>query len=304
MRIKQTRIHNLDLYTKHIAAGASVKVIADLSDDVSALVRVGFADDSPDGTTLLPLTRGPVSRFNAEGKWQADKTKPKESRYIRTVRWKWKQWLGRGQSEEKEDFRDIHQECYPRIVTPPPSVEVTVRRYDSRVLIVSPTVNVDDAEDLKHVINLFLELIGYCEITATDLKSLVPPHIKQINWNLLPPGEYPWSRMKTHLTFALRRASEGVAAVIQDRQETLVSLRPNTIYVGVNGFSDYIAYEFKTQEIVVLESIRRDNAIYVFGHDWEAASRLSKKQILDASLQKARIVHSAGWKETLRALVA
>ncbi|MCK1463481.1 hypothetical protein M2175_006958 [Bradyrhizobium elkanii] len=110
--------------------------------------------------------------------------------------------------------------------------------------------------------------------------------------------------MKTHLTFALRKASDSVAAVIQARQETLVSLGPTTIYVGVNGFSDYIAYEFKSHELVVLESIRRDNAIYVFGRDWETASRLSKKQILDASLQKARIVHSVGWKEKVRTLVA
>lgn len=120
----------------------------------------------------------------------------------------------------------------------------------------------------------------------------------------MPPGEYPWGRMKTHLTFALRKASDSVAAVIQDRQETLVSLGPTTIYVGVNGFSDYIAYEFKSHELVVLESIRRDNAIYVFGRDWETAFRLSKKQILDASLQKARIVHSVGWKEKVRTLVA
>ncbi|MDA9409999.1 hypothetical protein XH80_25635 [Bradyrhizobium sp. CCBAU 45384] len=289
---------------KHIAKGTSVKVIADVSDDARALLRTGFSEDSPDGTTLLPPIRGPVSRFNAEGKWQPDKTKPKESRYIRTVRWKWKQWSGRGQTEEREDFKDIHQECYPRIVTPPPSVEISLRRLESRILIVSPTINVDEAEDLKHIINLFLELIGHCEVAATDLKSLSPPHVQQINWKLLPPGEYPWSRMRTHLTFALRKASESVAAVIQDRQDTLVSLGPTTIYIGVNGFSDYIAYEFEPKGIVVLESIRRDNAIYVFGSDWEAASRLSKKQILDASLQKTRIVHSTGWKEKLRTFVA
>ncbi len=169
MLIKNTRIHNLDRYTKHIATGAFVKVIADVSNDVSALVRAGFSEESPDGTTLLPPIRGPVSQFNTEGKWHADRTKPKESRYIRTVSWKWKQWSGRGQLEEREEFRDIHQLCYPRILTPPPSIEIATRQIDSRVLIVSPTLDVDDVETLKHVINLFLELVGQCEVTASDL---------------------------------------------------------------------------------------------------------------------------------------
>ncbi len=52
--------------------------------------------------------------------------------------------------------------------------------------------------------------------------------------------------------------------------------------------------------LVVLESIRQDNAIYIFDLGWEAFSRLSKAEVLANNFQLHRIVHTVGWKDRLR----
>jgi hypothetical protein len=55
---------------------------------------------------------------------------------------------------------------------------------------------------------------------------------------------------------------------------------------------------------VVLESVRKDNAIYVFGSDWQPLSQLPKAEILKGALHLARVVHAKGWKPKLAALLA
>jgi hypothetical protein len=85
-----------------------------------------------------------------------------------------------------------------------------------------------------------------------------------------------------------------------DRQATIESYGPSEKAVGQAGFLDYVAYIFKSRSLVVLESLQRDNAIYILGDNWEAISRMSKSQILNGSLHLARIVHSEGWKKRLQ----
>ena len=102
------------------------------------LAKIGFAKTPLDGQTVLPAILGPTSRFNAEGKHVVLKDRPKESRYIRTVRWRWKQWAGRYGNEEREDFRDIWRDCYQREFIPPPAIELTCVESEGRQLVVSP----------------------------------------------------------------------------------------------------------------------------------------------------------------------
>ena len=93
----------------------------------------------------------------------------------------------------------------------------------------------------------------------------------------------------------------GDRLIVADRQEYLEELDPAEIAQGLGGFSDYLAYVFPQFGRVVLESLRRDNAIYIFKGAWEGFSRLTKREILDAKLQDARIVHATGWKDRLSA---
>lgn len=297
MLIQRSRIINLDRYLGRLAADR-FHVVRDLGDVPAArLSAIGFPATPADGDTILPAAVGSVSRFNAEGRWIVRRDQPKKSRYIRTTFWQWQTWDG----EQHEDFRDIYRDCYPRELIEPPSVQVIYRELDGRRLIASPLlVNTPESGDHnKHVINLFLESFGGCALAAEDMAIPPPIRARQVNWRFLPPGRYPWDRLKEHLDKTLRATASGTHLVIMDRQETLARYAPDELYVGEGGFADYIGYVFRSRGLVILESIQRDNALYVFGEGWERCSQLTKAEVISNGLHRERIVHSTGWKARL-----
>jgi hypothetical protein len=75
-----------------------------------------------------------------------------------------------------------------------------------------------------------------------------------------------------------------------ERPTGYVGMRNPDHSVGAvqGGFSDYIAYVFAERRLVVLESVRKGNAIYVFGQNWDRFSKLSKAEILDRNCSDPR----------------
>ena len=306
MIIRKKRIRNLSAYIGGIPIGAEFRPIVELDETRRMkLARIGFVDSPASGDTILPNGIGPISRFNADGKWQVHRDQPKEERYIRTVRWRWKQWAGGGQLEEHEDFRDIFRMCYSRSEVSAPGVELTYLERDGKIYVVAPALrNLNEMQvSMLHSINLLLELFGWCELVKGDLSRFSNIIVKRLNWKMLPPGEYPWPRLKMHLGEVLKRTSENTQSVVFDRQETILSFCPDEQFIGTGGFSDYIAYKFKERGLVVLECIRKDNAIYVFGLDWGRFSKLTKSEIINANHHLARLVHTKGWKTKLARLL-
>ena len=301
MFIRRSRIINLDRYLDQLESH-NFHVIYDLSvDREAALAAIGFPENPANGDRVLPLIKGKVSRFNAEGGWVIHRDQPKERRYIRTVFWQWRTWGG----DEYSDFRDIYRECYPRTQVPPPSVELTYRELGERRIITSPLLIKDGAnrEQNKHVINLFLELVGSCTLVGEDMAIPAFPHPRQLNWRFLPPGARPWEALEEHIKGMVPDTSSGSRVIALDRARTLHSYGPDETYTGTAGYHDYIAYVFKTRGITILDSVRRDNALYVFGQNWERCSRLTKAEVLGGALHHKRIVHSDGWRSRLAQLM-
>jgi hypothetical protein len=302
MLIRKAYIRNVESYLASLPAGVAFRPVVEVGDQLMArLPALGFPPAPENGHTVLPAPVGPVSRFNADGRWSVHRDLAKEERYIRTVSWRWKQWAGRDQTEEREEFRDINRECYPRTPVPPPGVELTFLDGDGARLLIAPLMeNVpEQVTAIGHVINLLLELAGECQLVREDFTHFAPPLLHRVNWSMLPPGAHPWERVETHLRDVLKRTSDNTQRVILDRQATIMEHRPDEQYVGLGGFSDYIAYVFTAQGVVVLESIRRDNAIYIFGDGWQSFAKLTKAEVLGNRLHRSRIVHSTGWKERL-----
>lgn len=299
MRISKKWIRNVENYLGEVPAGEQYRIIHAPA-SAAQLSRTGFPEPTPNGATVLPAIVGPVSRFNAEGRWITRKDLPKESRYIRTLSWKWKTWGG----EEHEEFKDQFRDCYQREHVPPPSVEMSYAIQAGEAYFVSPvmTHSAEDRDLALHTVNLFLELFRSCEIVAVDLAAYDPPTLERLNWKIFPVGEYPWERVAEHIGHATRRVGESVRVVIADRSRFVVGLDPAAIGVGEGGFDDYMVYMFPEADLVVLECIRRDNALYVFRGDWRNVSQLTKAQIINADLYHARIIHSDGWKGRLLAL--
>lgn len=302
MMISKKRIRNVQIYLGGIAIAAELRPVVELTEERrKKLNRIGFSENPKSGDTVLPSAIGPVSRFNADGRWHTYRDQPKESRYVRTVRWGWKDWSG----TEHEDYRDIFRDCYPRTEIPAPGVELTYVERDGLAYLVSPALrNLDtDQAAIGHQINLLLEFFGECELVKADLAKFADIKVNRLHWKLLPPGKYPWQRLKAHLSEVLKRLSDNTQSVIFDRQETILSFAPDEQFIGEGGFSDYVAYVFRKRGIVILESIRKGNAIYVFGEDWDRFSKLTKSEIINNDLHIARLIHSKGWKEKLARLM-
>lgn len=307
MRIEQKYVINIERFLASVPKGGKFRVVIPVANVSTArLERVGCPLPPLSGNTFLPSIVGHVSRHNAEGQWRVLRDQPKEPRYIRTVRWKWTQWVGRGETEQHEDDCDIYRDCYPREFIEPQAAELTILESAANFVLASEllTNTPSGHERIKHVINLMLELFGLCEIVSADLTHYKPAVERRVNWQMLPPGEYPWEILHGHLTKALKGKSESTTAVIFDRQANIRAHKPDEIWTGLGGFSDYVAYIFKKRKIVVLESVRRDNAIYVFGEDWQTIAQLTKAQVLSSKLHKERIVHTKGWKVRLAKFLA
>lgn len=304
MFIKQKSIRSADRFLKNLLPGNKIRITA-TADPNNDPLKIGFSGCPTDGETVLPKPAGPISTFNADGKFVTRKDQPKESRYITTIEWTWEQWSGRGSTESVTENRDIFRDCYPREFSSPPCEEVSWITHEGNKLITSREFEVAnlDKNELIHCINLFLELFGECEIRRADLSSFLPFKVARLNWRLLPPGEYPWPRVRTHTERLVADKNARYSNVILGRQELITKYSPEEVFIGNGGFRTYIAYVFKVKNIVVLESVMTDNATYIFGDDWKEVSTLTKAQILTGNLQKDRVVHSKGWEDRISTLL-
>lgn len=82
MIVRKTRIRNLSAYIGGIPIGAEFRPIVELDETGrKKLARIGFTESPSSGETVLPNGIGPISRFNADGKWQVH-------RLVHTKGWK------------------------------------------------------------------------------------------------------------------------------------------------------------------------------------------------------------------------
>jgi hypothetical protein len=296
MIIKQTRIRRLGSRIDHIKDGEEFYIsISDLSNYSEQLIRIGFTIDLEVGERILPKSIGPISEFNANGKFKKLKDEPMETVY-RQVLWKWEDWAG----HEHSKIVDVPYQRYPREYIEPPSEELTIIDANgSKALVSKVLIRGKEPENVKHLINLFLEIFGTCTILNSDLEGFIVPKIKRLNWQILPPGEYPWEDVEELVKESIQKAPEGNREVITDRVRTITNHTPNYIAIGNGGFEGYVVYGFPKRNTYILESTNYGNATYVFDDKWKEYSQLSKKEILNSDLQTQRIIHREGWHHNI-----
>ncbi len=148
-----------------------------------------------------------------------------------------------------------------------------------------------------------------CE-PAPQPSSLDPPvdagpssRIINVNWSLLPPGQYPWSQVRQHVADTLESRAPEASAPVLSRHETVAAFGPDEVYIGERGFRAYVAYVFETKGLSVLESAMLDNATYVFDLDWHRLSQMTKAEILEGNLHKHRIIHTESWQKKITQLL-
>lgn len=285
----------------HISDGEKAYIGLSITDDIAVRMKeIGFKSLNP-GESLIPSPKlGITSKFNSNGKDLPEKDKPKETAY-RQQYWEWQDWGGNYHSRTV----DIPYQRYPRKHIPSPWVElVIVQSGEKKFLLTGSTVTKDITEDkdIVHRINLMLEIFNRVEIFQENLELYDIPQIVKLGWDVLPSGNMPWDRFKTHLGPVLKDLSKGKKRIITERLETVSQYKPDFHAIGENGYRGYIIFGFTKLNLYIFESAEYGNATYVFEGNWEQLSQLTKAEIITDNLQKHRFVHLAGWSQQIKGL--
>lgn len=267
------------------------------------LREFGFEEGVSSGTTILPSKINKFALRNAEQFFTINKKLPKEE-YIQTLYWTRTEWAGRGETREVTEFVDIKRLRYHRDWHNPYNVCFTILYDESgNVNIVSGAIK-NDAENLPKLINtvnMLLSIFGECEICGQEeIRDVKRIHL---NWTLLPPGKYPWSDIERIITARSASRNKSEKTMMLRNCNKIYSCNPDFIAYGTAGFTGYVIFGFEAKDIYILESSIPNNATYVLSGDWKSISKLSKAEILNNSLHKARIIHNCAWEENFNKII-
>lgn len=291
MNISKCRIRKPDNYLFGIENNQRFYIGIDIkSVSTEKLNAIGFSKDLIIGNQILPAILGNISRYNVNGGFVKLKELPKETLYREIVVKDW---------HHNYHYVDVPYKRYQRRILPAPEIEIKIVEQNNEKIIISPILirREDNELKIRHVINLFLELFGECNILTEDLVPSIGtiPTIR-VNWTVLPQGEYPWNRTNENISPILNRLSVNNRKLFEHRVKKITEYIPTRLIIGNAGFHGYLIFEFANKGIYVLESKYSGNATYIFGNNWEALSTLTKKEILDGNLQLNRFVHRNGWE--------
>ena len=297
MKITKTRIKNIEQYTNLYAQNETLFIVVNLKDlKPDVCQSVGFPKSLMKGVTILPKAKGPISSFNANGKYHIHKDKPKETVYHTILHRDWHGNYG---------LADMPYKRYPRTMIPAPNIELTIIEINEELFVSTKGIdnNNQNSEHIKHCINLFLELFGVCELYDKRLTPIVKDiSLKRVNWQILPEGEYPWQHI-AKLAGGKGNINNNQGKLEKYRIESILEYKPDVMYYGTGGFYGYMVFVIRNKNSVVMENIKYGNATYIFEGDWKEVSQMSKAEIIQGDLMKYRILHQKGWKSHLRKLL-
>lgn len=297
MIIKKTKIRSLESIKTFLRKYDEVIIATTINENNKPLLeKIGFTSSLQTGETVLPSKVGPVSIFNAEGRYIKQKDKPMETVY-RVTEWKWNEWHG-PYRVEKTDFRNVPYKRYPRIFITPPSIELTISNNQNEKLLLSPKIKVADEITLMHTINLFLEIFGLCQFLDPNMQK-IESELRRLNWTILPQGKMPWSSLKKAVEKIIEETPKGNRSYLEHRLEYINKHGPDFTAVGEAGFHGYIIMGFTDKNLYILESPFYGNATYILENEWEELSKKTKAEIINNDLCKYRLIHKEGWDSEL-----
>lgn len=197
------------------------------------------------GDVVLPSgIFGAQCRRNAYGYSYADKSKPKERRYVST------NWVHPfGNTNASEVAVDIYRPCWPQVEVPPYGIELQLfKSKDGQLYVIVVLTDEIRANYLKEAVNILLEIYGVCYIFDGEIQLDYSSKRQKCNWEMLPPGEMP----SRHIKKQLGERGEKTDTYDIFRLEYMEKYNSEKIVEGINGFKGYYAFIFS--KCCVLES--------------------------------------------------
>ena len=127
--------------------------------------------------------------------------------------------------------------------------------------------------------------------------------MRKIQWEVLPPGKFPWNKTSGVISPFLTKLSQSEKGVIEHRIREISKYEPDFLATGRGGYSGYFIYGFIDKKLYFLESTCLNNATYILGENWEELSGLSKKEIINGEHEYLRLIHDKNWTGKIRQLL-
>lgn len=293
MKFSGKSVRSLTKILKTVGAAKKVRFTV-LLEGVSEELRkaLGFDQNPSVGDYLIPSTMGKYTAFNNNGDIKVRRDLPKESESVMFYGAS-RDWHGGIHYGIKTRTMDK----YPREYIPAPSEILEIIEINGRLHISSSELSLIESEEKRniHVTNVMLECFSGFEIFDAEKNQIIGPKLKRLQWDVLPPGEYPWDKSKPIIHKATENLDEKDKEVIEYRMRVIAKRKPDFLATGRAGFSGYFVYGFKDKDIYVLESIHLDNATYIFNSEWESLSQLTKSEIINSTIPHQRIIHNGKW---------
>lgn len=281
MIITKKRIFSLDKYLGYLDAATEVYITSPCSHPI----------EIPAGESFIPKPCGPVTAFNRDGKYEVLKDEEKEPHEIEhdyhIVDW-------HGNDHYGSCFQT--RMCYPRKYIAPPMESIVYGNGYVR----SSVVTTSETDRMLHIINMFLEIYGTCEIVDVSLKPVCRENVKRLQWRILPPGKYPWNVVKERLKDTFHNDRRQSGATVELHHHTIAQHIPEFMAIGEDGFYGYVVYGYPDKNLYVFESNQIDNATYIFNSRWEELSKLSKKELIQDNLYAYRLIHNSEWNKKIQ----
>lgn len=296
MMITQKTVRKPQRYLHVLYPGDKFYIAVPLKEEDYARLRIyGILPNSP---ARIPMPRRSATALNANGKWKARKDLPKEQRSF------------------EHDFHVVDRHgtdhygtcwqtrwCYQRELIPPTELAFVI---EDGVLYSPLLMNTDSNLDkIKIAMNVALEMLRRCEIWTEERAPAVPPVERaEVPWEILRPGTKIRDNWERYIEKILERKPKSQQAIIRKRHEHLWRMSPDFCVLGAQNFWGYVVYGFTNLNLFIFESNEVNNATYIFRGDWEAASKLTKTEILSSHIQEARIYHNEKWYTKVSKLIA
>lgn len=299
MIITKKRIYNPRPYLYPLSSGDMFYVATPINDaDVSALLKYGFLKNSGIVTTPhIPLPVKNETQKNMYGYYVVHKNLPKEPRTFERS-YHVVDWHGQDHYGTCYHTRD----CYQRTLIPPSELEFTL---DNNV-VCSPILTNSERgmQDIKLAINILLEIFGRCEIWTNDKAPVkLPFKCIEVPWEILRSGTAGKKEWEHYVDETTKTVAKHQRSIIKQRHEYMREKNPDFCVLGIRNFWGYVVYGFTSLNLYIFECNRPDNATYVFRGNWEAASHLTKTDILCGNLHESRVFHTKNWRENLNMLL-
>lgn len=294
MRIKGKSVRSLGRLLPHIKKDEPFRIGIPVKGWEKRLREIGFPGELEEGLSLMPSVAGRVSEFNARGREEILSDQPKQPKH-RMVNATFRDW--QGNMHTRVQFRTYL--AYPRRYIEGLEERITLLNSPEGLVAASAEITIDENNGARalHVVNLFLEYFRECDLLGKDVRPVTK--IKRVQWRILPPGEYPWDKIKELIQNSTARLGVNERPLIEHRIAKITRHAPDTIILGDAGFDGYYVFGFKKKNLFVLESAYLDNATYVFDSNWQEISQLTKSQIINAQLHRERLIHNKTWDRSI-----